>query len=69
LPLNDLTLKGTQDSSSKGVNIDMETFAIQDLICKIFIHKLPNLHINRVNVSIWGCKVCFTFTFLACVIR
>jgi len=69
LLLNDPTLKGTHNSSSKGVNIDMETFAIQDLICKCFIHKLPNLHINCVSVRIWGCRVCFTLTLLACVIR
>lgn len=47
----------------------METFAIQDLICKKIIHKLPNLHINHVSVRIWGCRVCFTLTLLTCVIR
>ncbi len=69
MPLNDPTLKGTQDSLSKGVNIDMEAFVIQDLICKSFIHKLPNLHINYVSIRIWGWRVCFTLTLLACVIR
>jgi hypothetical protein len=47
----------------------MEAFVIQNLICKIFIHKLPNLHINRVSIHIWGWRVCFTLTLLACVIR
>jgi hypothetical protein len=69
LPLNDPALKGTQDYSFKGVNLDMEAFVIQNLICKIFIHKLPNLHINRVSIHIWGWRVCFTLTLLACVIR
>jgi hypothetical protein len=47
----------------------MEAFVVQNLICKIFIHKLPNLRINCASICIWGWRVCFTFTLLACVIR